>query len=97
MCYKVFPGAAAWSPICAPQAYQNYVKTVVTRRNTITGVLYRDDPTILAIELAANPHTRYGTTWRVCVPLLIQTACCKPARKRNRFVCFSASLWHMKA
>ena len=45
----------------APQAYQNYVQTILTRNNTITGVLYKDDPTIMAVELAANPHTRCGT------------------------------------
>ncbi|KAK9839413.1 hypothetical protein WJX81_000612 [Elliptochloris bilobata] len=38
-------------------AYQNYVKTILLRNNTITGVLYRDDPTIMAVELANNPHT----------------------------------------
>ena len=42
----------------APQAYQNYARTILTRSNTITGVLYKDNPTIMAIELAANPHTR---------------------------------------
>ena len=42
----------------APQAYQNYAWTILTRNNTITGVLYKDDPTIMAVELANKPHTR---------------------------------------
>ena len=33
-------------------AYQNYVRELVTRRNTITGRLYSDEPAILAWELA---------------------------------------------
>ncbi|GJZ54843.1 putative mannan endo-1,4-beta-mannosidase 9 [Tanacetum coccineum] len=31
--------------------YKNHVKTVLTRRNSITGVVYKDDPTIFAWEL----------------------------------------------
>ncbi|KAI4339891.1 hypothetical protein MLD38_024777 [Melastoma candidum] len=31
--------------------YKNHVKTVLTRRNTITGIAYMDDPTIMAWEL----------------------------------------------
>ena len=31
--------------------YRQHVERIVTRRNTVTGVLYRDDPTILAYEL----------------------------------------------
>ena len=42
----------------ATQAYQNYARTILTRNNTITGVLYKDELTIMAVELAANPHTR---------------------------------------
>ena len=38
------------------QAYRNYVEQIVNRRNTITGRLYRDDPAILAWELANEPR-----------------------------------------
>ena len=37
-------------------AFKTYVKTIVNRRNTITGVLYRDDPTIMAWDLANEPY-----------------------------------------
>ncbi|KAK2980076.1 hypothetical protein RJ640_000185 [Escallonia rubra] len=36
--------------------FKNYVKTVLTRKNTITGVQYRDDPTIFAWELINEPR-----------------------------------------
>jgi mannan endo-1,4-beta-mannosidase len=39
------------------QAYKNYVKTVVTRENTYTKVLYSEDPTIFAWELANEAST----------------------------------------
>lgn len=39
-------------------AYKSYVKMFILRRNTITGVQYRDDPTIMAFELMNEPHTR---------------------------------------
>ncbi|KAL0921476.1 hypothetical protein M5K25_008552 [Dendrobium thyrsiflorum] len=36
--------------------YKNHVKTVLTRYNTITGVVYKDDPTIFAWELMNEPR-----------------------------------------
>ncbi|KAG9139791.1 hypothetical protein Leryth_027397 [Lithospermum erythrorhizon] len=36
--------------------FKNYVKTVLTRTNTITGVEYRDDPTIFGWELINEPR-----------------------------------------
>ncbi len=43
-------------------AYQSYVAQVLTRRNTVTGRLYQDEPAILAWELANEPEcdTRDG-------------------------------------
>ena len=38
------------------QAYRHYVEQIVTRRNTVTGRLYRDEPAILAWELANEPR-----------------------------------------
>jgi mannan endo-1,4-beta-mannosidase len=36
--------------------YRRFVEHVLLRRNTITGVVYRDDPTILAWDLANEPN-----------------------------------------
>src|SRR4051794_5553554 len=36
--------------------YHDYVRAVVTRRNSVTGLLYRDDPAIMAWQLANEPR-----------------------------------------
>lgn len=36
--------------------FKNYVKTVLTRKNSLTGIEYRDDPTIFAWELINEPR-----------------------------------------
>ncbi|XAR55511.1 Mannan endo-1,4-beta-mannosidase [Bertholletia excelsa] len=38
------------------QYFKNHVKTLLTRKNTITGTQYRDDPTIFAWELINEPR-----------------------------------------
>lgn len=46
-------------------AYKKYIEAVVNRKNSITGVSYKNDPTILAWELANEPFCftdNYG--WR---------------------------------
>jgi len=40
----------------AVQMFDEYVRAVVGRRNTVTGRLYRDDPTILSWQLANEPR-----------------------------------------
>ncbi|ONI16986.1 hypothetical protein PRUPE_3G132400 [Prunus persica] len=36
--------------------FKNYVKTLLTRKNTLNGIEYRDDPTIFAWELINEPR-----------------------------------------
>ncbi|EOA37430.1 hypothetical protein CARUB_v10011405mg [Capsella rubella] len=38
------------------QFYKNHVKAVLTRKNTITGRMYKDDPTIFSWELINEPR-----------------------------------------
>jgi len=49
------------------QWYKEYVSKVVTRVNTVTGVAYRDDPTIMAWELANEPRARSDPSGRHCI------------------------------
>jgi mannan endo-1,4-beta-mannosidase len=47
----------------ARELYRAHVRKIVTRRNTVTGVLYRDDPAIMSYELmneAQAPTGRYN-------------------------------------
>ena len=38
------------------EMYQNFVRTILLRRNTINGRLYRDDPTVMAWDLLNEPR-----------------------------------------
>ncbi|XP_042494318.1 mannan endo-1,4-beta-mannosidase 1-like [Macadamia integrifolia] len=38
--------------------YKNHVKRVLTRLNTITGIVYKDDPTVMAWELMNEPRCK---------------------------------------
>jgi len=40
------------------EAYKAWVKMLVTRKNTVNGRLYKDDPSILAFQALNEPHTR---------------------------------------
>lgn len=42
------------------QAYKDYVATFLGRKNTLTGVTYRDDPTLMAIEVCAGAGDARG-------------------------------------
>jgi mannan endo-1,4-beta-mannosidase len=42
------------------QAYRDWVKHIVTRTNTVSGIPYRDDPSIFGWELANEPRCKGG-------------------------------------
>ncbi len=39
----------------AQNRFREYIATILNRKNTITGMQYKDDPTIMAWELANEP------------------------------------------
>jgi mannan endo-1,4-beta-mannosidase len=45
------------------QAYRDWVRHVIGRRNTVNGRLYRDDPTVFAWELANEPRCKGGNSF----------------------------------
>jgi mannan endo-1,4-beta-mannosidase len=45
------------------QAYKNWVEHVVTRTNTITGVMYKDDPTVFSWELSNEARCKGGSAF----------------------------------
>lgn len=42
------------------RAYRKHMETILNRSNSVNGRKYKDDPTIMAIELANEPHTKDG-------------------------------------
>jgi mannan endo-1,4-beta-mannosidase len=47
---------------CTKDLYKDYVEQFLNRTNSITQIKYRDDPTILAWELANEPRARSDTS-----------------------------------
>lgn len=59
--YEVERHALFFNDTGAKELYQQYVQYIIGRRNSRTGQLYRDDPTILAWDLINEPRCE---TWR---------------------------------
>ncbi len=53
---------AFYSNSCTKQIYKSYVNYFLNRTNTLTGIKYKDDPTIFAWELANEPRARSNKT-----------------------------------
>ncbi len=54
--------------------YKNYVATMLNRVNTFTGRTYKDDPTVLAWELANEPRAPGDTTGNILQGWLVEMA-----------------------
>ena len=52
--------------------FNHYVKTVLTRTNSVTGLAYRDDPTIMSWQLANEPRPGDGEASRPNLPAYYQ-------------------------
>lgn len=60
--YEVERHALFFSDTGAKELYKDYVRFIINRRNSRTGQLYREDPTILAWDLINEPRCE---TWKV--------------------------------
>ncbi|KAG4916749.1 hypothetical protein JHK87_054306 [Glycine soja] len=58
----------------AKQHYKNHIKAVLTRKNTITGVAYKDDPAIFAWELMNEPRSQHDNSGKVIQQWVIEMA-----------------------
>ncbi|XP_076928686.1 mannan endo-1,4-beta-mannosidase 7-like [Bidens hawaiensis] len=55
--------------------YKNHIKTILTRRNTITGIIYKDDPTIMAWELMNEPRCPSDVSGAIIQNWISEMAC----------------------
>lgn len=53
--YRIKPLCKFTSPECA-ENYKAFVRNILLRKNTINGRIYRDDPTIMAWDVANEPY-----------------------------------------
>jgi hypothetical protein len=49
------------------QAYKNYINFMLNRTNTLTGIKYKDDPTIMTWELGNEPRVQTDSTDNILV------------------------------
>ena len=62
------PREAFYTNSAIKEMFKTWVKLVVTRVNTFTGVPYNQDPTVLAWELMNEPHTDDGFETKLRLP-----------------------------
>lgn len=66
--------------------YKNHVKSVLTRYNTFTGVMYKDDPTIMAWELMNEPRCTSDTSGRTIQAWITEMAAHVKSIDRNHLL-----------
>ncbi|KAK7284496.1 hypothetical protein RJT34_19242 [Clitoria ternatea] len=54
--------------------YKNHIKAVLTRKNTITGVAYKDDAAIFAWELMNEPRSQHDNSGKVIQEWVVEMA-----------------------
>ncbi|THU51453.1 hypothetical protein C4D60_Mb06t31210 [Musa balbisiana] len=68
------------------QFYKNHVNTVLARVNTITGVAYKDDPTVFAWELMNEPRCQSDLSGRTLQSWIAEMAAHVKSTDRNHMV-----------
>lgn len=66
--------------------YKNHVKTVLNRYNTITGVVYKNDPTIMAWELMNEPRCTSDSSGRTIQAWIMEMASHVKSIDRNHML-----------
>lgn len=66
--------------------YKNHVKTVLNRYNTITGVTYKNDPTIMAWELMNEPRCTSDSSGRTIQSWIVEMASHVKSIDRNHML-----------
>ncbi|XP_071705496.1 mannan endo-1,4-beta-mannosidase 7 [Rutidosis leptorrhynchoides] len=66
--------------------YKNHVKTVLTRNNTFTGVMYKNDPSIMAWELMNEPRCTSDTSGRTIQAWITEMAAHVKSIDRNHLL-----------
>lgn len=66
--------------------YKNHIRTVLNRDNTITGVLYKNDPTIMAWELMNEPRCTSDPSGRTIQAWIMEMASYVKSIDRNHLL-----------
>ncbi|KAL9691575.1 hypothetical protein QQ045_011999 [Rhodiola kirilowii] len=66
--------------------YKGHVKTVLNRYNTLTGVVYKNDPTIMAWELINEPRCTSDTSGRTLQTWIVEMASYVKSIDRNHLL-----------
>nr|ACN78662.1 endo-beta-mannanase [Actinidia arguta] len=66
--------------------YKNHVKTVLNRYNTMTGVIYKNDPTIMAWELMNEPRCTSDPSGRTIQAWIMEMASYVKSIDRNHLL-----------
>ncbi|XP_028770945.1 LOW QUALITY PROTEIN: mannan endo-1,4-beta-mannosidase 4-like [Neltuma alba] len=68
------------------QYYKNHIKAVLTRRNTITGMAYKDDPAVFAWELMNEPRSEYDRSGKIIQDWVSEMAAYVKSIDRNHLL-----------
>ncbi|GAB2252322.1 hypothetical protein Droror1_Dr00005169 [Drosera rotundifolia] len=66
--------------------YKNHIKTVLNRYNTVTGVVYKNDPTIMAWELMNEPRCTSDPSGRTIQAWITEMAALVKSIDRNHLL-----------